>query len=315
MDSVVDTTVAVTPVPETDTVAPSWKPQPVNVTKRATAPCPAVEGDNEETVGFAAIVSTLVAVDRPPSTLVSVTPRAPTGVELETERFSVAAVDEVTVTLFTVTPDVKATVIPVWKPVPVNCTTLPVAPWPTDDGESDPNSGRAVMVSASSVVCVPPSGLVSVSERLPIAVSDDTETDSVIDVDVTDDTELSVTPVPLKATVTPAWNPVPVTVTDWVPAACPIADGASAVAIGLAATVKPSANVEVPPSGFTTVIERAPMAASPAIVNDSAIVAVVADGSDVTVAEFTVMPSPENDTEAPDWKSDPVSVTCWFAAP
>jgi hypothetical protein len=103
------------------------------------------------------------------------------------------------------------------------------------------------------------------------------------------------------------------------------APGETDVTAGLTLTVRAAALVAVPPSVLVTVSERSPVAAVPLMLTttvncvaesrvtvsmvmplpESVTVSWVAEPR---VTSSTVMPVPENDTSAPSWKTEPVTV-------
>ena len=204
----------VMPVPENETVAPSWKPEPVTVTSWPTTPCGRRLGDSAVVTGISVIDSTVLAVWMPPSGLVSVSERASSDAVGDTDTVSTTKVDDDTTTLSMVTPvPEKAAVIPDWNPEPLTATSADVAPRPAAAGDSESTTGIGVTVSADSSVDVPPSVLVSVSERTVSAVSVAAESVSVTRTDELTVTELIVMPLPEINAVSPAWNPLPLTTT------------------------------------------------------------------------------------------------------
>ena len=207
------------------------------------------------------------------------------------------------VTAFTVTPvPPTVTVAPTAKLVPTRVMIEPVAPWPTDDGVTDASVGPAVTVKAALRLARPPSRRSTVTSVVPSAAVAEMFTGTVAEVAVETVTVPKVTPAVDAVSVIPAANPLPVRVSVCAVAPWPMASGDTDVSVGAAAMVSPVARVAAPSSGLVTVIDRAPMAASAAIVRFSEIEVAV------TVDEFTVMPVPENAITAPAWNPVPATV-------
>ena len=95
------------------------------------------------------------------SGLVTLTARAPTVAPAEIEMFAVTCVAELTVHEFTVTPEPKLHVAPVWKLFPVTAT-FSVTPWFADVGATELTVGAAsgagctISTHARSVVMIEP---------------------------------------------------------------------------------------------------------------------------------------------------------------
>ena len=201
------------------------------------------------------------------------------------------AVTELTVA---VTPvPVNETVAPVVNPAPLTTTVRWETPRASALGVSPEIVGFALTAKQPVHFDVPVSGLVTVTSRAPIVALLATVTLSVNDVALLRVSELSVMPVPDHFTVTPDWNPVPVTVTATCDAPTGRDAGVRLVTRGSATTVRQFAHVAVPPSELTTVTVCAPaVAVAPAVMLAVSLVA------ELRVTEFTVMPVP-NETLPP----------------
>ena len=169
--------------------------------------------------------------------------------------------------------------------------------------------GLAVTVSAPTAWMVPPSGLVSVSVRASAVAVSATVTDTSIEVDETNSTAPSDSPVPEKAAEIPVWNPVPEICTIRFDVPCPSDAGSTDDSAGRAVTDIAASRTCQPPSALVRVSDRRPRAAPVVTVTDRvADVAVMPDTDAVT-------PMPENVATMPLWNPEPVTVTSWAVAP
>ena len=118
------------------------------------------------------------------------------------------------------------------------------------------------------------------------------------------DTMLTVTPVPLRATVAPTANPVPLIVTGTAAPGVPWFGDTEVTVTAAPVTVNPPTSVPLPPLELVTVTSRAPAVAVAEIV--SVAVSCVAD----TKVRFdTVMPVPLRLTVEPALNPAPLIVT------
>jgi hypothetical protein len=194
---------------------------------------------------------------------------------------------------FTVTSEPKLTLLtPSRKFVPVN-TTFMLLPLPARVGETLDRVGEGLFtVKAPESVAVPPPGaaLVTVISRGPGVAPMSMVTLAVTWVEVKEETELTVMPLPYAGVVTPGMKFVPVTVTLRV---CPrfplVGVMLASVGAGLLTVNAPLRAVVPPPgAGLTTDTSRAPKAASRGMVIFTVICVAL-----LTVEEFTVMPEPK----------------------
>jgi hypothetical protein len=146
--------------------------------------------------------------------------------------------------------------------------------------------------------------------RVPVAAEVVMLTFAVIEVELTNVVELTVIPVPEKATVAPLAKPLPVIVMAWLVAPWPRLLGLVAVTVGPVLTVNMLVPVPTPASELMTVRLRAPVAADGAM-----LMFPVSEVALLNVTELTVMPVPENVTFAPLTKPVPLMVMFWFDAP
>jgi hypothetical protein len=163
--------------------------------------------------------------------------------------------------------------------------------------------GAPPIVSADASVAAVVSGLVTVTERAPVAAPAAIVNVAVIWVALATFTEETVTPVPETLTVAPVSKLVPVRVTVRVPPTSSVL-GDCAVRVGAAPTVSEPLDVALVPSVLVTVTDRVPMAA-PAVTVNVAVICVEL----VTLTDETVTPVPEALTVAPLSNPVPVSVT------
>ncbi len=154
---------------------------------------------------------------------------------------------------------------------------------------------------------VPPSGLVTVTVRLPVLAKDSIETFAFSSVELTKVVDSTITPEPNEELAPPA-KPLPLMTTVSVPFLLP-EFGLADSTFGSALTVNPPASVSTPPSGLVTVTVRAPVLAP-------ASTETFADSSvELTkVVDSTVMPEP-NDDVAPLTKPLPLIDTVCLLAP
>src|SRR5688572_7315984 len=97
----------------------------------------------------------------PPSGLVTVTSRPPTSAVLPTVTVMVSCVeDPKVVPTMVIPPPDSFTLLPDWKPVPVNVIARAVAPWPTAGAEVTVGPARTVRQAVHPPI--PKSGLVMV---------------------------------------------------------------------------------------------------------------------------------------------------------
>jgi hypothetical protein len=207
-----DVEFTVIPPPAKATVAPEAKPVPLMVTVRVELCAPEL-GEVEVTVGAALTVKTLVPVPVPPSGLVTLTFPAPVVAFAATVMLAISEVELTNVVEFTVIPVAEnAAVAPDTNPVPVIVTVWLVAPWPSEAGLVDVTVGAAFTVKTLAPVPTPPSPLVTVTLRAPVAALEAIVMLAVSEVALTNVVEFTVIPVPENATVAPDTNPVPVIV-------------------------------------------------------------------------------------------------------
>jgi hypothetical protein len=133
---------------------------------------------------------------------------------------------------------------------------------------------------------------------------------AVSEVELTNVVELTVTPVPENATVAPETKLVPVIVMFWLVAPWARELGLVEETVGPAFTVNTPVPVPAPASGLVTVTLPAPVLAPAATVMFA-----VSEVPLTNVTEFTVIPTAENDTVAPETKPVPVIVMFWLVAP
>ncbi len=165
--------------------------------------------------------------------------------------------------------------------------------------------GRAFTVNALASDVVPPSdGFRTVTVLAPTVAVAEIETLTFRWLTSVRVTELTVIPLPEKATAEVAQLPdakfVAVTTITWLVAPWARELGLSEVTPGAAVTVKAPVFVALPSSGLRTVTSRAPVAA-PAATDRLTLRWVESD----RLTEFTVIPVPENDTELFDQLPDP----------
>jgi hypothetical protein len=151
---------------------------------------------------------------------------------------------------------------------------------------------------------LPASVFVTVTFPAPSVAPAEMVTLAVSSVDDTKVVEFTVMPLAEKADDAPLAKPVPEIVTFWLVAPRPLELGLVEVTVGGAFTVKHPVHDPVSRSGFVTVMFREPVVAFPATV-----MLAVSWVAETNVVELTVMPVPENDVVAPDWKPVPVIVT------
>jgi hypothetical protein len=200
---------------------------------------------------------------------------------------------------------------PDWNPDPLIVMFCPLVPRPRELGLAPVTVGAVVVTEKTPVpVPEPPSVFVTVTFRAPVTAVVAMVTLAVSCVELTNDVELTVIPVPEKDTLAPLAKPVPVIVTFWLVAPCASAFGLAEPTVGAASTVKIPWPVPAPASGLVTVTFRLPVAAVAAMVTLA--VSCVELTNDV---ELTVIPVPEKDTLAPLAKPVPVIVTFWLVAP
>jgi hypothetical protein len=99
-------------------------------------------------------------------------------------------------------------------------------------------------------------------------------------------------------------------VMSWLAAPWPRELGLVDETVGPTFTVKQLAHEPFPASGFVTVRLLVPVVAFPATV-----MLAVSEVAETNVVEFTVIPVPEKEAEAPLTKFVPVTVMSWLAAP
>ena len=146
----------------------------------------------------------LASVNVPPSGLVTVTSRKLAVAVPETDNRTVMLVELFRVTELMLMPfPENATPTPVAKLVPLIVMFCSPVPRPFEFGLSDVIVGRAVTVKEFENVAVPPSGLVTVTLRTPVAAVDETETTTVSRVELLRVTEFTVMPLPEKLTEPP----------------------------------------------------------------------------------------------------------------
>jgi hypothetical protein len=228
--------------------------------------------------------------------------------------FTLICVALVIVVEFTVTSEPKLTLLtPSRKFVPVN-TTFMLLPLPARVGETLDRVGEGLFtVKAPESVAVPPPGaaLVTVISRGPGVAPMSMVTLAVTWVEVKEETELTVMPLPYAGVVTPGMKFVPVTVTLRVCPRFPLV-GVMLASVGAGLlTVKPPLRTVVPPPGaaLTTDTSRTPKAASSGMVIFTVICVAL-----LTVEEFTVIPEPKLTVLTPATKFVPMRVT-FFVSP
>jgi hypothetical protein len=191
---------------------------PVIVTLKLVAPWSPELGLVEVTVGAALTVNTPVPVPTPPSGLVTVTLRAPVVAPAAIAMFAVSCVALTNVVELTVIPvpeNDAASPVPLTKLVPVIVTLKLVAPLSPELGLVEVTVGPALTVNTFVPVPTPPSGLVTVTLRVPVVAPDAIVMFAVSDVALTNVVELTVIPVPENDADAPLTKPVPVIVTLW----------------------------------------------------------------------------------------------------
>ena len=160
----------------------------------------------------------------------------------------------------------------------------------------------------------PASGFVTVTFRVPVAAPPESEMLTVSCVELLRVTELTVIPLPEKATDAPLTKPVPVKTMLWFERPWRRELGLSEVIVGRAFTVNPPASEPTPPSRLVTVTVWEPRVA--VVVSVMVTVRCV---EFVRVTELTVIPVPEKVTDeaghVPLRKLEPVMTMLWLAAP
>jgi hypothetical protein len=227
--------------------------------------------------------------------------------------FAVSEVALTNVVEFTVIPvPENDAVAPDANPVPVIVTFWLVAPWPREAGLVDVTAGAALTVNRFVPVATLPSGLVTVTFRVPVVAFPATVMLAVSEVELTNVVEFTVIPVPENETASPEplSKLVPVIVMFWLVAPCPRELGLAEVTVGAAFTVNRADPVATSPSGLVTETLRDPVPGLPAIV-----MLAVSEVELTKLTELTVIPDPENPTVAPDTKLVPVIVIVWLVAP
>jgi hypothetical protein len=245
-------------------------------------------------------------VTEPPSGFVTLTSRDPTDAAGSIVMLAVSLVAALfRVRVFTVMPapnEAPLVPIPVPKPEPL-ITTFVDAPCARNPGTSEVIVGSAFTVKALAFWPTPPSGLVTVTLRVPVGADGSIErfTTSDVPLPFTDGTPLTVIPVPVNDTSAPCTKPVPVIVTSLPEEPCGADAGLRVVIVGFGFTVKHEEQVAVPPpDGLVTRTSRAPRAAE----LDTATVAVRCVESTKTVGP-TVTPFPRIATVEPFTNEDP----------
>ena len=152
--------------------------------------------------------------------------------------------------------------------------------------------GAAFTVNLLAPMPLPPSGLRTVTLRVPVVALEAMVTFAVTCVALLNVVLLTVIPEPENDAPAPFWKPVPVMTTLRFVAPCP--PEVAAVTVGNAFTVNTLVPTPVPASGFTTVMLPPPKAAAPAIVMFA-----VTWFALLNVVELTVIPAPENAAVAP----------------
>src|SRR6266542_2082564 len=195
--------------PPNETVAPAWKSVPVIVTAVPPALAP-LFGVTELTVGAGArYVKQAMQVPLCVSGFVTVTVTAPAACAVVLPVMLVALIVE---TMSADPP--KDTVAPATKPVPANVTAVPPALAPLL-GVTELTVGAATYVKQPVHVPLCASGFVTVTLAAPAACA------VVVPLMLVPVTLETVTGEPPSEAVAPAWNPVPVMVTDVPPTAGP----------------------------------------------------------------------------------------------
>ena len=270
-------------------------------------------------VGRAVTLNALAIDDDPPSRLVTVTVRAPTVAEVDTERLTVRWVEFVRVTELTVIPPpVKATDEvghePDRKLEPVMTIDWLVAPWPRELGLSDEIPGAGLTSKALALVPRPPSRLTTVTSRKFVVAPDEIDRTTVKWVGLVRVTEFTVIPLPEKRTFAGDQGPLakfePVMTVDRFVAPRPPVSGLSDETLGAAVMARQLEQVALDGPGLVTVTLRFERLAPPE--TDTLAVIVVAL---TRTTELTVSPLPEIASEAPEAKPAPVTVTGHATAP
>jgi hypothetical protein len=247
----------------------------------------------------------------PASELVTVTLREFAVAFPATVMLAVSDVAETNVVEFTVIPvPEKLVLAPEANPEPLIVMFWLAAPWPRELGLVDATVGAAFTVKQLEHDPTPASGFVTVTLPAPVVAFPATVMLAVSDVAETNVVEFTVMPDPENVAAAPLTNPDPVIVMFWVDAPCPLEEGLVDETVGATLTVKQLAQEPVPASGLVTVTLRVPVVAF--VVRVTLAVSEVAL---TNVVEFTVIPVPENDAEAPLTKFVPVIVIDWLEAP
>lgn len=188
----------------------------------------------------------------------------------------------------------KDTEAPAWKPVPFTVTDVPPAVEPLFGvTEVGAGGGGVTYVKQAVHVLLGDSGFVTATSTVPAAWV------VVVPVMAVAVTVATVSAAPPKETVAPGRKSVPFTVTDVPPAMVPLFGVTDeTVGGGGAVNVKQTMHVPVWVSGFVTTTFTAPVAC--AVVVPLIVVAVIVD---------PVTADPPNETVAPGWKAEPLTVT------
>jgi hypothetical protein len=259
------------------------------------------------------------SVTTPASGLVTVTFLAPVAAVAESEMTTARWVAFVQVTELTVIPlPEKAMLAPLTNPLPVIVMAWLDRPWRSELGLSDVTVGRAVTVNALPSDPTPPSRFVTVTVRAPRVAVVETEMLTLRWLESVRLTELTVIPVPEKATDDVGHEPElkfePVRVTFWLAAPWPRELGLSDTTVGAAFTVNAPASEPTPASRLVTVTLRAPVPVLAGIETFT-----LRWLESVRVTELTVIPFGENTTDEvghdPPRKFEPAMTIVWFVAP